>query len=82
MFDAQPLKGVREGLIVPPGPQYSLLFPSLKSGLLAEVLGARLSSRLQKYSPGGKQLASGAEARTHFQRLSGTTEVVPFPTPG
>jgi len=35
----------------------------------------------EKEVEGAKKLTSGAEARTHFQRLTGTTEVVPFPNP-
>ena len=43
-------------------------------------VAARLK-RLWKKSSRSKKLASGAEAPTYFQRLSGPTEVGPFPKP-
>jgi hypothetical protein len=38
--------------------------------------------RLRKTSRGREKLTSGAKARTHFQRLNGTSKLVPFPFVG
>ena len=68
MADGQPLKSARESWVVPPG--LRSFFP----------LFAALNS-LRKNSSRRKKHTSGAEAQTHFQRLNGTSKLVPFPKP-